>query len=323
MAVTDDAKTLPAQRPLFRLPGAWQAWLASEHAPTQRMAGAAFAIRVLSAGVVFISQILLARWMGSFEYGTYVYVWTWLLLVGDIVHLGLPLTAQRHIPDYTQRGLFDLLRGYLVGQPLDDVRTWHGGRAPRRAGWCDRSKHPSTATPSCRSTSPAWRCRFTPFPSCSTASRVPTTGSSLGLAAAFTAAPAAAARADRWGVTRPGLPWTRPPRCWRYGRRHLDHGDHAARRARPPAGSCGAARAHGPTMSARWFAISLPMITVWGFYTLLTTTDVLVLRQFRPAEEVAHYYAAAKTLDTRHLRLFRGGRVRRAPLHRLSCGRRS
>ena len=35
---------------------------------------------------------------------------------------------------------------------------------------------------------------------------------------------------------------------------------------------------------------------MWGFYTLLTTTDVLVLQQFRPADEVAHYYAAAKTL---------------------------
>ena len=32
------------------------------------------------------------------------------------------------------------------------------------------------------------------------------------------------------------------------------------------------------------------------FYMLLTYTDVLVLRQFRPPEEVAHYYAAAKTL---------------------------
>ncbi|HZD92046.1 MAG TPA: polysaccharide biosynthesis C-terminal domain-containing protein, partial [Pseudolabrys sp.] len=31
-------------------------------------------------------------------------------------------------------------------------------------------------------------------------------------------------------------------------------------------------------------------------YTLLTSTDVLVLKQFRPADEVAHYYAAAKTL---------------------------
>ena len=45
-----------------------------------------------------------------------------------------------------------------------------------------------------------------------------------------------------------------------------------------------------------WFATSLPMIAVWGIYTLLTTTDVLVLQQFRPSDEVAHYYAASKTL---------------------------
>jgi O-antigen/teichoic acid export membrane protein len=38
------------------------------------------------------------------------------------------------------------------------------------------------------------------------------------------------------------------------------------------------------------------MIAVWGIYTLLTTTDVLVLQQFRPSDEVAHYYAASKTL---------------------------
>ena len=45
-----------------------------------------------------------------------------------------------------------------------------------------------------------------------------------------------------------------------------------------------------------WFATSLPMIAVWGIYTLLTTTDVLVLQLFRPADEVAHYFAASKTL---------------------------
>jgi O-antigen/teichoic acid export membrane protein len=45
-----------------------------------------------------------------------------------------------------------------------------------------------------------------------------------------------------------------------------------------------------------WLTISLPILTVWGFYTLLTTTDVLVLQQFRPADEVAHYFAASKTL---------------------------
>ena len=72
-------------------------------------------IRVASAAVVFLSQILLARWMGSFEFGTYVYVWTWVLLLGDVVHLGVPLTAQRFIPEYTQRKSFDDLRGYLIG----------------------------------------------------------------------------------------------------------------------------------------------------------------------------------------------------------------
>ena len=45
-----------------------------------------------------------------------------------------------------------------------------------------------------------------------------------------------------------------------------------------------------------WFKTSLPIIAVWGIYSLLTTTDVLVLKQFRPADEVAHYYAASKTL---------------------------
>jgi O-antigen/teichoic acid export membrane protein len=45
-----------------------------------------------------------------------------------------------------------------------------------------------------------------------------------------------------------------------------------------------------------WLATSLPTIAVWAFFTLLAYTDVLVLRHFRTAEEVAHYYAAAKTL---------------------------
>ena len=45
-----------------------------------------------------------------------------------------------------------------------------------------------------------------------------------------------------------------------------------------------------------WLNTALPIVLVWGMYTLLTSTDVIVLKIFRPAEEVAHYYAAAKTL---------------------------
>ena len=102
MALTD-SEDLPSRAPTLRLPARLQAWLSSEHGAAQRMAGGAFVIRVIGAVIIFLSQILLARWMGGVEFGIYVYAWTWLQMIGDIVHLGLPLTAQRTIPEYTQR----------------------------------------------------------------------------------------------------------------------------------------------------------------------------------------------------------------------------
>ncbi len=75
----------------------------------------AFAIRIGNGGVVFLSQVLLARWMGASAFGTYVYVWTLLLVAADIVHIGLPLTAQRFVPEYRETGALALLRGYLHG----------------------------------------------------------------------------------------------------------------------------------------------------------------------------------------------------------------
>ena len=114
MALTDLKH--PATAGLFqRLRARAKDWLTADNSLTQRMAGTAFAIRVASAGIVFSSQVLLARWMGSSEFGIYVYAWTWLILVGELVHLGIPLTAQRFVPEYRQAGDLDLLRGFLVG----------------------------------------------------------------------------------------------------------------------------------------------------------------------------------------------------------------
>src|SRR5450759_278863 len=45
-----------------------------------------------------------------------------------------------------------------------------------------------------------------------------------------------------------------------------------------------------------WLAISLPILLVEGFYLLLSYTEVLVLQQFRPSEEVGVYFAVVKTL---------------------------
>ena len=49
-------------------------WLrdSGDRSIAQRIASAAFLIRVFSAGLIYLSQILLARWMGSFEFGIYV-----------------------------------------------------------------------------------------------------------------------------------------------------------------------------------------------------------------------------------------------------------
>lgn len=92
-------------------------WLVddSEHSLAQRTASAAFLIRVVSAALAFGSQVLLARWLGSSEFGIFVYVWTWVLVITALVDLGLASSAQRFVPEYIERKDFDHLRGYLSG----------------------------------------------------------------------------------------------------------------------------------------------------------------------------------------------------------------
>jgi O-antigen/teichoic acid export membrane protein len=45
-----------------------------------------------------------------------------------------------------------------------------------------------------------------------------------------------------------------------------------------------------------WLTTALPILMVEGFYSLLAYSDVIVLQHFRSPDEVAIYYAAAKTL---------------------------
>ncbi|MFC3695159.1 GNAT family N-acetyltransferase [Chenggangzhangella methanolivorans] len=87
----------------------------SDTAMAKKVAGSAFLIRVVNAGIAFASQILLARWMGQGEYGVYVYVWTWVLLLGGLTTFGLASSPQRFIPEYAERGEDALLRGFLIG----------------------------------------------------------------------------------------------------------------------------------------------------------------------------------------------------------------
>ena len=72
-----------------------------------------------------------------------------------------------------------------------------------------------------------------------------------------------------------------------------DRPDH---RAQPPHRRARSGTARRPPRSRTWFAVSLPMLMVGGFYLLLTHTDILVLQQFRSPDDIATYYAASKTI---------------------------
>ncbi|MEQ1695280.1 MAG: lipopolysaccharide biosynthesis protein [Hyphomicrobiaceae bacterium] len=90
----------------------------NDRARSQRNAAIAFLVRCISALLLYVSQIAIARWMGSAEYGIYVFVWTCVLMAGALSHLGLGLGIIRLIPVHREAGEFDLLRGLI-----------HGGRA--------------------------------------------------------------------------------------------------------------------------------------------------------------------------------------------------
>jgi O-antigen/teichoic acid export membrane protein len=288
-----DIKDMPRWSPLARVFGRARGWLCGEHSLTQRMAGAAFAIRSVSAGIIFLSQVLLARWMGSGEFGTYVYVYTWLILVGELIHLGLPLTAQRFIPEYQQECSSDLLRGYLSGSRwltlaigicaaalgaliVYAAAPWLGNDIivplyficlalpfysftymldglARSYNWINLALVPPFV--------------LRPLLLISVVAGMHLAG--FGLEAATVA-----------GVLAAVTCFTALLQLYQFQRRI---------NATVPAGP----KRYDPR---RWLSTSLPILLVWGMYTLLTSTDVLLLKQFRSPTEVAHYYAAAKTL---------------------------
>src|SRR2546430_8583916 len=87
----------------------------SEASLTKRLAGTIFIIRVASAALAYLSQILLTRWMGGSDYGAYVDVWHWVLLLGSMMDFGISASGQKIIPEYRTCGEHELMRGFLSG----------------------------------------------------------------------------------------------------------------------------------------------------------------------------------------------------------------
>lgn len=292
MALTD-TKEISTWRLLDAVQARIKDWRAGEHSLTQRMAGAAFAIRVVSAAIMFVSQVLLARWMGGYEFGNYVYVWTWLLLVGEVAHLGVPLTAQRYVPEYTQGKAFDLLRGYVSGSRWI---TFGFGTVIAIAGAAivraiQTSLDADVYLPLYLA------CAALPFYTFTfmvDGLARPQNWINLALLPPYIVRPllllAIVATLHGAGVALDAttVMGALAGAIWLTSLMQLFQLERGLKQVIPAGAKVYRVR--------EWLGTALPVVLVWGLYTLLTSTDVLVLKQFRPPQEVAHYYAAAKTL---------------------------
>jgi O-antigen/teichoic acid export membrane protein len=89
-----------------------------ERGEAGRISLIAFVIRVISAVIAFVSQVLMARWMGSFEYGILVLVWTTMIIVGNLSCLGFHTSVIRFIPEFREHGKMAELRGILLASRL-------------------------------------------------------------------------------------------------------------------------------------------------------------------------------------------------------------
>ena len=293
MTAIDAPPAADVRRPLPARIRAMLSGGSSEASVTRRLAGTIFLIRVVSAAMAYASQILLARWMGGSEYGVYVYVWTWVLLLGSMMDFGISSSAQKIIPEYRARGETALLRGFLAGSRWMTfaasalIALLLAGLVKTLSPWIDADAVmplyigcmtlpafvvANTQDGIARSHDwmrlglmPQFVVRQTLIIALTAAAFV--LGFHLGATAAMIASAAAVwiATAGQMVVLNRRL------------------GGHIE---------------PGPTAYdfRGWLAVSLPILLVESFYLLLSYTDVLVLQQFRSSEEVGVYFAVVKTL---------------------------
>src|SRR5690349_16785419 len=82
-----------------------------------------FSIRAGSAALLFLTQVVLARWMGATEFGIYVSAWTCVIVVGGISHLGFNIAMMRLAPQYHASGNYASFHGLLKGGRLVAVAS--------------------------------------------------------------------------------------------------------------------------------------------------------------------------------------------------------
>ena len=295
VALTGTDNIAPSPSPLVGLVARIKAILSerSDSRLAQLMAGKVFLVRVGSAMFALVSQVLLARWMGKFEFGIYIYVWTWVLMIGALSDLGLSSAARRFIPEYTELKALDNLRGFLLGSRWLAFGIATGIGAAGAIGV-------TLLRP--------WLDQFTVIPLYLACATIPIYG--------LVQVQAGIAQSYDWPslALMPFFVWRQliitvlMGGAWLFGAptdavtamiiavvttwavtlgqlfvldRRLKHKVEA-----------GPKRYEAKT----WLATSAPIFVVESFYLLLTYVDILALEHLRSPDEVAVYYAAARLL---------------------------
>ncbi len=71
------------------------------------------AIRVLGAGLTYASMVLLARWLGAYDFGIYAYVLVIVMLLGLAFSFGFSSSGLRFVSSYLARKKLRRLSGFL------------------------------------------------------------------------------------------------------------------------------------------------------------------------------------------------------------------
>jgi O-antigen/teichoic acid export membrane protein len=79
----------------------------------QRAAAVALVIRLASAALAYVAQVVLARLMGQYEYGVFAYSWIWFLVFGSLATFGFGDSPLRYIAQLRERGEDAHLRGFI------------------------------------------------------------------------------------------------------------------------------------------------------------------------------------------------------------------
>ena len=272
-----------------------------DRAVSQRIAIVAFVVRVISAAIAYVSQVLLARWMGDFEYGVFVVVWVGAVILGGIACLGFQTAIVRFVPEYVERGETELLRGVLLGSRIhsfvaatvfaaagcaglylfgDAISSYY--LIPLYLGAITLPMLALTEIQDGMSRAFSWAdISLWPTYIIRPILILVVMGLAVHFGWAPTATTAMASVIIATSLTAIGqLVWLE-----------------LRLRGAVPAGP----RAYQPMV---WVGIALPIFIVEGFFNLLTNVDILIVGYFESPDQVAIYFAAVKTLALVHFIYF-------------------